>query len=172
MSYNLCSSIHSIPVIYFIRVSFLCRIFYYVFDCELVVHVSYQEVNFLARMSCYPLQWSARIALSSPRWEGISYKVQSSVSRKCNLSYAHISSNSNMYNVQHWVYERNMPLPEITSGRDSVENIAILCGIDGPGIESLRERHFPHQYGPDLGPSQLPVQLVPRLFLWVKAAGT
>jgi len=55
-------------------------------------------------------------------------------------------------------------------GQDSSVGIATRCGIDGPGIESWWGRDFPHPSGPSLGLTQPPVQRVPGLFHWGKAA--
>ena len=48
--------------------------------------------------------------------------------------------------------------------RDSPVGIATRNGLDGPGIESRWGRDFPHPSRPGLGPTQPPVQRVPRLF--------
>ena len=40
----------------------------------------------------------------------------------------------------------------------SVVGTAIGYGLDGPGIESLWGRDFPHQSRPALGPTQPPLQ--------------
>jgi len=48
-------------------------------------------------------------------------------------------------------------------GPGSSVGIATDYGPDGPGIESLWGRDFPHLSGPALGPTQLPVQWVPGL---------
>jgi hypothetical protein len=53
----------------------------------------------------------------------------------------------------------------LASGPDSSVGIATGYGLDGPGIESRRERDFPHLSTPALGPNQPPVQWVPRLSL-------
>ena len=45
--------------------------------------------------------------------------------------------------------------------QDSSVRIATRNGLDGPGIESRWERHFPHLSRPGLGPTQPPVQWVP-----------
>jgi hypothetical protein len=55
-------------------------------------------------------------------------------------------------------------------GRDSVVGIATRYSLDGPGIESLLGRDFPHP-SPALGPTQSHVQWVRDLFPGGKAAG-
>ena len=47
--------------------------------------------------------------------------------------------------------------------------IATGYGLDGPGIESLWERDFPHLSRPTLGPTQPPVQWVLHLSRGVKS---
>ena len=49
--------------------------------------------------------------------------------------------------------------------------VATRYGLDGPGIESRWRRGFPQPSRPALGPTQSPVQWVPRLFPEGKAAG-
>ena len=46
-------------------------------------------------------------------------------------------------------------------GRDSSVGIATRYGLDGPGIESLWGRGFPHPFRQALGPTHPPVQWVP-----------
>ena len=53
-------------------------------------------------------------------------------------------------------------------GRDSSVCIATSYGLDGPGIESLWGRDFPHPYRPALGPTHSPIQWLPDLFPGVK----
>ena len=48
-------------------------------------------------------------------------------------------------------------------GRDSSVGIATRYELDGPGIESLWRRDFPHLSRPALGPTKPPVQWVPGL---------
>ena len=48
-------------------------------------------------------------------------------------------------------------------GRDSSVGTATRYGLDGPGIESLWGRDFPHPSRPALEPTQSPVQWVPGL---------
>jgi len=45
--------------------------------------------------------------------------------------------------------------------RDISVGIATRYGLDGPGIESRWGRDFPHLSRPALGPTQLPIQLLP-----------
>ena len=52
----------------------------------------------------------------------------------------------------------------IFCGPGGVVGIATGYGLDGPGIESRWERDFPHLSRSVLGPTQSPVQWVPRLF--------
>jgi len=47
----------------------------------------------------------------------------------------------------------------------SIVCIATRYGLDGPGIESLWGREFPHLFRPALSPTQPPVQGVPGLSL-------
>jgi len=44
--------------------------------------------------------------------------------------------------------------------QDSSFGIAILYGLDGPGIESRWEQGIPHPSRPALGPTQPPIQWV------------
>jgi hypothetical protein len=48
-------------------------------------------------------------------------------------------------------------------GWDSSVGIATRYGLDGPGIESLWGREFPHPSRPALGPTQPTIQWVPGL---------
>jgi hypothetical protein len=56
-------------------------------------------------------------------------------------------------------------------GRDSSVGIATRYGLDGPRVESLCGRAFPHPYRSALRPTQPPVQWVLGPFLGGKAAG-
>jgi len=47
--------------------------------------------------------------------------------------------------------------------RDGSVGIATRYGLDGPGIESLWGRDFPHPSRPALEPTQPPIQWVPGL---------
>ena len=51
----------------------------------------------------------------------------------------------------------------ITRGPGSIVGIATGYGLDGPRIESRCGRDFPHLSRPAPGPTQPPVQWVPRL---------
>ena len=55
--------------------------------------------------------------------------------------------------------------------RASSVGIATRYLLDGPGIESLWGRDFPHLSRPTLGPTQPPIQLVPGLSPEVKRPG-
>jgi hypothetical protein len=46
-------------------------------------------------------------------------------------------------------------------GRDSSVGMETRYGLDGPGIESIWGRDFPHTSRPTLGPTQLTVQRAP-----------
>jgi hypothetical protein len=48
-------------------------------------------------------------------------------------------------------------------GRDSSVGIVTRYGLDGPGIEFIWRRDFPHHSRPALGPTQPPIQWVPGL---------
>ena len=48
-------------------------------------------------------------------------------------------------------------------GPVGVVGIATAYGLDGPGIESLWGRDFPHLYRPALRPTPPPVQRVPSI---------
>ena len=56
----------------------------------------------------------------------------------------------------------------IRYARDSSVGTATRYGLDGPGIESLWGRYFPHPSRPALGPTHLPIQWVPGLYRVVK----
>jgi len=53
-------------------------------------------------------------------------------------------------------------------GRDSSVGIATNYGLDGPEIESLWRRDFPHLSRPALGPTESPIPCVWGSFLGVK----
>jgi hypothetical protein len=53
----------------------------------------------------------------------------------------------------------------------SVVGIATAYGLDGPGIESLGGRDFPHLSRPAVRPTQPPVQGVPGLSRGESASG-
>jgi len=70
----------------------------------------------------------------------------------------------------------NFPVHKVTinssiPGRNSSADTATRYGLDGPGIESLWGRHFPHQSRPALGSTQPPIQWVPGLSPVVKRPG-
>ena len=75
-----------------------------------------------------------------------------------------------IYVISLWKCVRFTPfLPKPASSRrrigwDSAVGIAIRYGLNGPGIESLWGRGFPHLSRPALGPIQPPVQWAPGLF--------
>jgi len=52
----------------------------------------------------------------------------------------------------------------VVVGRDGSVGIATRQELDGPGIESLCGRDFPHHFSPALGPKQPPIQWVPGSF--------
>jgi len=54
----------------------------------------------------------------------------------------------------------------IKMGRQNTVRIASRYGLDGPGIESLWGRGFPHPSRPVMGPTQPPTQWVPGLSRW------
>ena len=56
-------------------------------------------------------------------------------------------------------------------GRDSVERTDTPYGLDGPEIESLWGRDFPHPSRPALGPMHPPIQWVQCLYPVGKMAG-
>ena len=56
---------------------------------------------------------------------------------------------------------RNYNSSLLRKGRVSSVGIAIRYGLDGPGIESLWKRNFPHSSRPAVGPTQPPIQMVP-----------
>ena len=49
-------------------------------------------------------------------------------------------------------------------GRDSSDGIATYYGLDGPVIECLWGRGYPHPSKPALGPTQPPIQWVWDIF--------
>jgi len=57
----------------------------------------------------------------------------------------------------------------IAYGRDNSVGIANRYALDGPAIESLRRRHFPHSARLVIGPTQPRVQKMPRIFPGDKA---
>ena len=55
--------------------------------------------------------------------------------------------------------------------RDSSVGIATRYGLDGPGIEFLWWREFPHPSRPALGPTKLLIQWVPSRCRWQSGRG-
>jgi len=51
----------------------------------------------------------------------------------------------------------------INMGRDSSVGVATRYGPDGPGIESLWWRDFPHPSRPAVGRTQPPIEWIPGL---------
>jgi hypothetical protein len=64
-----------------------------------------------------------------------------------------------------------MRLNILKCGPGSSVSIATGYELDSPGIESGWGRDFPHLSRPVLGPTQPPVQRLPRLSRGLKAAG-
>ena len=63
--------------------------------------------------------------------------------------------------------------PGLLSSTSSAPSDPILtwCKLDGPGIACRCGRDFQQPSVPVLGPTQPPLQWLPRLFPWGKAAG-
>jgi hypothetical protein len=74
------------------------------------------------------------------------------------------------YNFSSFYLILNGP-KKLVLGRDRVVGTATHYRLGGPGIKSHWGRDFPHTPRPALGPTQPPVQSVPSLFPWGKAAG-
>ena len=56
-------------------------------------------------------------------------------------------------------------------GGDGAVGIATFFVLDGPGVESLRGRDFPHMSMPALGPIHLTIEWVLGLFRGLKQPG-
>ena len=83
-----------------------------------------------------------------------------------------VPSQSRHLEINHWRPKEVLTRVHLPiGGRDSVVGIATRYGLDGPGIESRWGRDFSHTSRPALGPTQPPIQWVPGIFPWGKAAG-
>jgi len=61
-------------------------------------------------------------------------------------------------------------MESVRGGRDIAVGIATRYGLEGPGIESQWKRYYLHSSKQALGPISPPIECVPGLFLWGKAA--